>query len=115
MATLNNKVYCVGGTQVATNEVYDICLDKWSTTCNLLEQRSEHALVATDSRLVAIGGRSEKDNIFTTEYYDPRMKGRMKYVDMPIRSRGFTASELQGEIYLLGGCLGNSMHNINRT
>ena len=109
MATLKDKVYCIGGSPIANNEVYDICLDKWSTTCNMLEQRSEHALVATDSRLIAIGGRTKKGNVFTTEYYDPRMKGWMKYVDMPIRSRGFTASELQGEIYLVGGCLVNRL------
>ena len=114
MVTLNDKVYCVGGTTwfsgdyaVAENEVYDVAVNQWHPISRMNHDRLDKmALVATDSRLIAIGGyeRDGKRHYhFNTEWIDPREGVWHNFVDMPYHSKEFGASVLNDEIYMMGG------------
>ena len=109
MATLHDIVYCVGGmaadANAAENEAYNVVINEWNLIQRMHKYRVDTALVATDSKIMAIGGWDTPNCTpnSTTEWFDPRVGRWQMGVDMPIQSEKMGATVLGNEIYLVGG------------
>ncbi|MDQ4072877.1 MAG: galactose oxidase [Thermoproteota archaeon] len=116
---INGTIYAVGGVNenhepVSTNEAYDIGSNTWSSKAPLPKPRHHVASAVIDGKLYALGGRlfgngepSEINESLTNKddnlRYDPSTNTWTELEPMPVRRSGFSATELNQQIFVFGG------------
>jgi N-acetylneuraminic acid mutarotase len=117
-AVLGGKIYVAGGaTIVATRDIlerYDPATDTWETLAPMPDRREGPGAGAIDGHFCVFGGRIAQGNptgnaLPDTWCYDPATNSWGKGQDM-ITPRALVGSvELDGEIYAIGGRLGEPL------
>jgi uncharacterized repeat protein (TIGR01451 family) len=105
-ATLNGKIYVVGGwPNLDRVEVYDPTTDTWADAAPLNQGRQSPGLVAgPDGYLYVTGGSSGQTTLNSTEQYDPA-SNQWRYVSTLQDSNrwGVAAAYAGGRLYVVGG------------
>ena len=118
-ATLNGKVYVVGGFQAnvhvgAVSNVfeYDPATDQWRRVASLAAPRGAPGVVALDGKLYAIGGRNpDRVTVDTTEIYDPAADTWTPAAPLPAARDHLGIAVLNGRIHVFGGRLDATVDN----
>jgi Carboxypeptidase regulatory-like domain/Kelch motif len=111
VATINGKVYSVGGVGSAgvssKGYVYDPAAQAWSAIPNMHAAREAPEVAAVDGKLYVFGGWDFHGLMMpTTEIYDPATNAWTFGTSDPKPYAGAGVSVLDGKIYLVGGCTG---------
>jgi len=112
-ATVNNKIYAIGGdnatTVVATVEEYDPATNTWSTKSPMPTARRGLAAATANNKIYAIGGTlNSATSVATVEEYDPPTDTWRARSPMPTARGGLAAAVVRlpfsGErIHVVGG------------
>ena len=116
---INGTIYAIGGVNsthhpVTTNEAYNIENNSWSFREPLPKPKHHVASAVVGDSIYVLGGRllgngapSEINEALTNmddnSRYDPETDKWVDLEPMQIRRSGFTASEMNGQIYVFGG------------
>jgi N-acetylneuraminic acid mutarotase len=116
---INGTIYAVGGVNsthdpVTTNEAYDIETNTWSFREPLSKPKHHMASAVIGDSMYILGGRllgngapseinESLTNMDDNARYDPKTDKWVELEPMQIRRSGFTASEMNGQIYVFGG------------
>jgi len=115
-ASVNGKIYAVGGENpgdpkgiFSTVEEYDPATDTWTRKADMLTRRSAEPsefIISANGRIYAIGGHNlQQDPLSTVEEYDVSKNTWTMKASMPRERVQFATSEVNGKIYVIGGCL----------
>ena len=112
----NGKFYVIGGSDevgvsVATNEVYDLATNRWSTARPMLTARNHPAGGVVNGKVYVIGGRLTAANVANmissatdiVEEYDPATDKWKSMTKMPYLTSGQGWTTYQNKIYVAGG------------
>ncbi|NXX86252.1 KBTBD protein, partial [Urocolius indicus] len=106
MATMDNKIYIVGGVYGASKRVvessfcYDADADAWSEFPSPHQLRYDVRLVGHEGHLYAIGGEYDKISLKSVERYDPA-SGTWTFVsDLPQPSAAAPCTQAMGQIFV---------------
>jgi N-acetylneuraminic acid mutarotase len=113
IATLNNKIYCIGGlgTNVSTNYIYDTVTDTWSTGAAMPAGRAYISGVCIGTKIYCIGGDNGGPTN-TTYIYDTATNTWSTGSTMPAARHSMWMSYVGTKIYCIGGD-GGSPTNTN--
>lgn len=116
---INGTIYAIGGVNsthdpVAANEAYSIVNDTWSVREPISKPKHHIASAVVDNTIYILGGRllgngepseinESLTNMDDNSRYDPKTDSWIELEPMQIRRSGFTASEMNGQIYVFGG------------
>jgi N-acetylneuraminic acid mutarotase len=116
---IDGNIYAIGGVNsthdpVVTNEAYNIENNTWTTNEPLSKPRHHVASAVVDEKIYILGGRllgngepSEINEALTNmddnSMYDPKSNTWTELEPMQLRRSGFSASELNGQIFVFGG------------
>ncbi len=124
---VGTKIYAIGGAKnpsystpelrpsvpvenVATNEVFDIATNSWSSVGPMLTARNHHGAALIDGRIYVVGGRigstfiiGLSNNVSTNEVYDVAKNTWSSVVGMPTPRSGIGVAVLNGRMHVLGG------------
>lgn len=113
-ATLNDKVYVMGGLFTKRVEVYDPVGD-WRSLPDMNHDHSGHAAAVLDTKIYVIGGK-DTDKV---EAYDPATNTWDDKANLPVKLKYHAASAMGDHIYVTGGKYGNktskSVYQYNHT
>jgi N-acetylneuraminic acid mutarotase len=117
-ATVNGKIYVIGGQSYTANfkfrtvEEYDPVTDTWTTKADMPTARCSLAAVELNGKIYALGGNgSGSVHLNTVEEYDPATNKWTTKAGM-IRSRhGLSAVTANGKIYAVGGIAGTKVYS----
>ncbi|XP_033001630.1 kelch-like protein 35 [Lacerta agilis] len=112
MATLQGKIYAVGGydgfCRLASVECYDAFSNSWADVAPLPEAVSSAAVVPCLDKLYVIGGAVEDGaNTDKVQCYDPEENKWTLLSAAPFHQRCVSAVTLDHSIYVVGGLLSN--------
>lgn len=112
-SVVDGVIYVIGGAtaygnSVATVEAYDPDLGYWETKTPMPTARVFLSTVVIDDKIYALGGVDGEGQGFNTmvrtiEVYDPATDVWETKTDMPIAVSLFSASVVDGTIYIVGG------------
>lgn len=129
---INGTIYAIGGLDinhhpVNTNVAYDIASNTWTERAPMPGPAKHHtASTEVGGKIYILGGRiagngvpSEINDSLTSFddnlRYDPMTNSWSALEPMPVRRSGFTASPLDGQIYVFGGqSLEGAIKNVER-
>uniref|UniRef100_A0A6I8P157 Kelch repeat and BTB domain containing 13 n=2 Tax=Ornithorhynchus anatinus TaxID=9258 RepID=A0A6I8P157_ORNAN len=106
VATLDNKVYVVGGVRGADKVVveagfcYDADADVWREFPGPRRPRYDPALAGQDGALYAIGGEFEKTPLGSVERYDPGSGRWTRAADLPQPAAGAPCARALGRLFV---------------
>ncbi|HYF99966.1 MAG TPA: kelch repeat-containing protein [Candidatus Saccharimonadales bacterium] len=116
---INSTIYAVGGVNsthdpVATNEAYNIVNNTWSVREPMSKPKHHIASAVVDNAIYILGGRllgngepseinESLTNMDDNSRYDPKSDTWVELEPMQIRRSGFTASEVNDQIFVFGG------------
>lgn len=116
---INGTIYAIGGVNsthhpVTTNEAYNIENNTWSVKEPMTKPKHHVASAVIDDSIYVLGGRllgngepSEINEALTNmddnSRYDPETDKWTELEPMQIRRSGFSASEMNNQIYVFGG------------
>ncbi|OCT86756.1 kelch repeat and BTB domain-containing protein 13 [Xenopus laevis] len=106
VATLDNKVYIVGGARGANKQVversfcYDVDNNSWSEFSSPHQLRYEVTLVGHEAHLYAIGGEYEKVPVVSFEKYSLSSQTWSFLSELPQPAAGPPASKAMGRIFI---------------
>jgi hypothetical protein len=109
-AVLAGKIHVIGGrgldgVTVATHEVYEPSTGTWSEAAPLPRARDHMAVVASEGKIHAIGGRltGPADRTGQHDIYDPATNAWTSAAPLPTPRSGVAAVLYKGLILVLGG------------
>lgn len=117
----NGKIYAIGGGRdkvkgrmlgINSVEEYDPATDTWKEKKNMPTPRLGLGTCVVNGKIYAIGGMTP-DSVFWSglrdivEVYDPRTDTWSSKASMPTARLWFSASMVDGKIYVMGGCTTN--------
>lgn len=116
---INGTIYAIGGVNsthhpVTTNEAYNIENNSWSSLEPLSKPKHHVASAVVGDSIYVLGGRlfgngepteinESLTNMDDNSRYDPKTDTWVELEPMQIRRSGFTASEMNNQIYVFGG------------
>ena len=124
---VGTKIYAIGGAKnpsystpelrptvpvenVATNEVYDIQANAWSSARSMLTARNHHGAALIDGKIYVVGGRvgstfiiGLSTNVSTHEVYDVAKDTWASVLGVPTARSGIGVAVLNGRLHVLGG------------
>uniref|UniRef100_A0A8C8VQG3 Kelch repeat and BTB domain containing 13 n=1 Tax=Pelusios castaneus TaxID=367368 RepID=A0A8C8VQG3_9SAUR len=106
MATLDNKIYIVGGVRGASKQIvdvsfcYDVDANSWSEFSSPQQLRYDLTLTGHDGYLYAIGGEFEKTLLKSVEKYDVSSKTWTFISDLPQPTAGAPCAQSMGRIFV---------------
>jgi N-acetylneuraminic acid mutarotase len=114
--TVNGKIYAIGGVVAAFNpaistvEEYDPATDTWTQKANMPTPRLGLGVSVVDGKIYAIGGMTSGSDFWsgmrnTVEVYDPVTNTWTTKAPMPTARLWFSASVVDGKIFVIGGAL----------
>ena len=116
---VNGKIYVIGGwdghTELSTVEEYDPATDTWTQKTNMPTARDDFSTGVVNGKIYAIGGTVvgeiwEGVPVFlsSVEEYDPVTDTWTQKANMPTARDDFSASTVNGKIYVIGGWEGTT-------
>jgi RHS repeat-associated protein len=109
-ATINGKIYAVGGTTTTSTsnavrylEEYNTATDTWTTKTQMPAARADVAVAAAGGKLYVFGGRTGGTPYTTTYEYNPATNAWATKTAMPAARYGAAAATINGKIYVAGG------------
>lgn len=109
----DDKIYVFGGqnfreiTRVATRsrtgEVYDPKINRWISTANLHDMRSDCAASVFDNQIYVCGGFNGDNILSTVEVYNPIGDFFSRYIDLPFPITGHCLVTHQEHLFVVGG------------
>ena len=117
---LNGKIYAIGGWNgqvLSTVEEYDPVNNTWREKADMPTPRCALATVVVNGKIYAIGGSADTPGklnmpLATIEEYDPVTDKWTKKADMPTSRNSFSASVVDGKIYVIGGYNGGRLSSM---
>lgn len=120
---VGGTIYVLGGAaacwniifnHLATLEAYDPAVDGWTSLTAMNVARWDHASVAVNGKIYAIGGYDPQvqAELNTVEEYDPSTNQWSTKASMPTARTGLVAVQVGGLIYAIGGFAGTQVLNI---
>jgi RNA polymerase sigma factor (sigma-70 family) len=115
-STVDDKIYVIGGWRlggvIPTVEEYDPIKDKWVKKADMPTARTRFCADAVNKKIYAIGGSGslliDQPGYFSTvEEYDPLTDNWVEKADMPTARYWMSSGEVNGKIYVIGGCTMN--------
>ena len=112
VVVIKDKIYAIGGTgklpSLDTNEEYDPAADAWTTREPMLTPRGDFAIAVFQDKIYVFGGAIKPHQwdfelTDVNEVYDPATDSWTAKASMPVPKAGFSASVVDGKIYLIGG------------
>ncbi|MEQ4300866.1 S8 family serine peptidase [Plantactinospora sp. B6F1] len=110
-ATLDGKVYSIGGGSGTGNErkswVYDPASDVWTALPNMPTARSKPAVAALNGRIYVVGGwGAGSAPVATIDVFDPasRTWSTLPEVTNPAPRAAAAFATSGGKLYVIGGC-----------
>ena len=121
IATVNETIYCVGGSQTLNysnhffsvtlnaTEAYNPTTDTWTEKTPMPTSRTRFGTAVYQNKIYCVGGLILSQNGTETtltgvnEVYDPSTGTWEAKTSMPTARYGFMASTVDGKIYLIGG------------
>ena len=116
---IDGTIYAIGGVNsthnpVTINEAYNIINNSWSLKEPMSKPKHHVAFAVINDSMYVLGGRllgngkpSEINEALTNmddnSRYDPKTDKWVELKPMQVRRSGFTASEMNGQIYVFGG------------
>ncbi|XP_025896413.1 kelch repeat and BTB domain-containing protein 13 [Nothoprocta perdicaria] len=106
VATMENKIYIVGGVYGASKQVvessfcYDADTNAWSEFASPHQLRYDVTLVGHEGHLYAIGGEYEKTALKSVEKYDVATKTWSFVCDLPQPSAATPCAQALGQIFV---------------
>ncbi len=105
-AVLDGAVYVSGGRNAQeeterTCEVWDPVRDAWTSVKGMDQHRHEHALVAWDGHLYAIGG-SHRGRLATVERYERREDRWDQVTPLPVAMSSVVGHVVDGHLWAIG-------------
>ncbi|XP_011750941.1 kelch repeat and BTB domain-containing protein 13 [Macaca nemestrina] len=106
VATLDNKLYIVGGVRGASKEVVELgfCYDPdggtWREFPSPHQPRYDTALAGFDGRLYAIGGELQRTPVSSVERYDPAAGCWSFVADLPQPAAGVPCAQACGRLFV---------------
>ncbi|XP_019389357.1 PREDICTED: kelch repeat and BTB domain-containing protein 13 [Crocodylus porosus] len=106
MATLENKIYIVGGVYGASKQVvdssfcYDADTNSWSEFPSPRQPRYDATLTGHEGCLYAIGGEYEKISLKSVEKYDVSSNTWTSLSDLPQPTAGAPCAQAMGRIFV---------------
>nr|XP_022915944.1 actin-binding protein IPP [Onthophagus taurus]XP_022915945.1 actin-binding protein IPP [Onthophagus taurus] len=114
VATLNGKIYVVGGEQESTSlnscECYEPDEPCWKSVASMIVPRCEFGLCALNGYLYALGGWVGSDIGGCIERYDSRIDEWKHVGVMPEPRFSMGVVTYAGLIYMVGGCTHSRRH-----
>ncbi|WP_213453760.1 S8 family serine peptidase [Rhizomonospora bruguierae] len=110
-ATLNGKVYSLGGATSATSRkayVYDPGTDTWSALPDMPNGRSQPSVAAVNGMIYAIGGWGDStEPVASVDAFDPEQGAwhTVAGATNPAPRAAAGTAVADGQIYLVGGCV----------
>jgi len=122
-SVLDGKIYAFGGrtgswpSTAATSsvvEVYDPATNRWARKANMPGPREGLSTCVVDGKIYAIGGMPRpglnQPALVTVEVYDPATDTWTRKADIPRARCDFSASVVNGKIYVIGGVSGRGLN-----
>jgi len=113
VAVVNEKIYAIGGNNLATNEEYDTATDTWTFKAPMPTPRDNFGIAVFQNKIYCIGGRSSSGVTNVNEVYDPATDTWETKTVMPTARSGIQASVVNGKIYLIGGVANSDALTLN--
>jgi N-acetylneuraminic acid mutarotase len=116
-SVVDGKIFAIGsamplGATLTVVEMYDPQTDTWTRKASMPTPRGEMACSTAHGRIYVMGGRDCCSSFVAVEEYDPFTDTWIKRANMwttnpvsPTRRWAFSASEVNGRIYAIGGAL----------
>ena len=102
-ATVNNKIYLVGGGDIGTVQAYDPAANTWSDKSAMPTVRGPY-LAVVGQIIYALGGyNSITGSLNTNEAYDPSLDSWTSLDGMPTYRNGAPAAAALNKVYVVGG------------
>lgn len=107
-ATLDNKIYLIGGFQSDLNQIYDPATDTWSQGASIPTAVALAAACVTSGemapkRVYVIGGYQSYDEVPLNQVYDPQTDSWAAGVPMPTARRSLGVASINDTLYAVGG------------
>ncbi|HEX5417473.1 MAG TPA: kelch repeat-containing protein, partial [Chloroflexota bacterium] len=117
VATLNGKVYAIGGSDgsdpMNTVEAYDPTTNAWAVKAPMPTPRLDLGVAVAGGKIYAIGGFDGNQRLASVEAYDPTTNTWSARASLPTaRSALGVATGADGKIYAIGGCSGNECNRL---
>ena len=117
-ATVNNKIYVIGGSNgpsyLSKNEEYDPVTNTWTTKANMPTARYALTSGVVNNKIYVIGGRNSSSSVLSkNEEYDPVTNTWTTKENMPAACSHLTAGVVNNKIYVIGGYNGSSYSSKN--
>ncbi|KAG6938740.1 kelch repeat and BTB domain containing 13 [Chelydra serpentina] len=106
MATLDNKIYIVGGVRGASKQIvdigfcYDVDANSWGEFPSPQQLRYDLTLTGHEGYLYAIGGEFEKTLLKSVEKYDVSSNTWTFVADLPQPTAGAPCAQAMGRIFV---------------
>lgn len=111
VASLNGRIYIVGGEQVsnslASGECYDPLENRWFLISDMIVSRCEFGLCSLNGYLYALGGWVGSDIDGSIERYDTKLNEWRLVGSLPEPRFSMGVVSYDGLIYMVGGCSKN--------
>jgi N-acetylneuraminic acid mutarotase len=107
-ATINNKIYVIGGYQSDLNQIYDPESNSWSQGAPIPTAVALAGAGATSGemapkRIYVIGGYSSYDEVSLNQVYDPETDTWSSGTQMPTARHSLGVAVMNDELYAIGG------------
>ncbi|MCW4045689.1 MAG: hypothetical protein NWE94_09265 [Candidatus Bathyarchaeota archaeon] len=113
VAVVNEKIYAIGGENLATTEEYDPATDTWTYKASMPTPRDSFGIAVFQNKIYCIGGRNSSGATNVNEVYDPETDTWETKKAMPTPRSGIQANIVNGKIYLIGGVADTQALTIN--
>lgn len=113
-SAVDGKIYAIGGGNPGIGlfsivEEYDPAADVWTRKSDMLMRRSfepAESVISVNGRIYAIGGHNQRGEVLSSvEEYHVATDTWIRKSDMTRERVQFAASEANGRIYVIGGCV----------
>ncbi|HEX6504394.1 MAG TPA: choice-of-anchor tandem repeat GloVer-containing protein [Terriglobales bacterium] len=118
VGAINGKIYVVGGTTtgssiIATNQVYSVATNKWSTAAPLPSPLTDGAGAVVNGILYVIGGYNGTSVVNTVYAYNPATNTWTSKATMPTARASIGPAVEKGIIYVIGGVTGDGVTRLS--
>ena len=103
-ATLNGKLYAIGGVDLSSVEIFDPINGNWTAGVSLPSKLQDGTSITVDGKIYLIGGRnSSNKNLNQVLCFDPSANQWLAKANMPTARHGHKLVWFENRIWAIGG------------